>query len=145
MFAAPFVKINSVSQLDETGLVALFLYVNDLDRAPVDSGDGLTITDIAVRVRRAIEQLDVGAVATFENLLSAAGFQWADDYSDTRWLEGAVRIYRVSSGFPRLASSQVPAGVSEVKYAVSLVDCEPFSVDAEQMEMCISGGSGNVD
>lgn len=142
--AAPFVKISSESQLDEAGLLALFLFVTDLDRAPVDSGDGLSITDIVLRVRSAIEQMDVGAVASFEDLLSAAGFRWTDDYSDTRWLEGSVRIYRVAPGFPRLAASQIPAGVSSVKYAVSLVECDPFSVDAEEIALCITGGDGDV-
>jgi len=143
--AAQFVKISSESQLDEAGLVALFLFVTDLNRAPIDSGDGLTITDTVLRVRRSIEQMDVGAVESFENLLGAAGFRWTDDYSDTRWLEGSVRIFRVGPGFPRLAASQIPTGVSSVKYAVSLMECDPFSVDAEEMELCIAGGDGNVD
>jgi Putative PD-(D/E)XK family member, (DUF4420) len=143
--AAPSVKVSSESQLDEVGLVALFLFVTDLDRAPVDSGDGLTLTDVALRVRAAIEQLDAGAIESFESALVAAGFRWTDDYSDTQWLEGAVRIYRIAAGFPRLAASQIPAGVSTVKYAVSLVECDPFSVDAEEMEMCITGGDVDVD
>ena len=143
--AAPFVKISSESQLDEAGLAALFLFVTDLDRAPVDSGDGLTIAEIALRVRQAIEQLDIGAVETFENLLGAAGFRWTDDYSDARWLEGSVRTYRVGPEFPRLAASQMPTGVSAVKYAISLVECDPFSVDVAEMELSITGGAGDVD
>lgn len=143
--AAPFVKINSESQLDEAGLVALFLFVADLDRAPVDSGDGLTVTEIAQRVRQALEQMDVGAIESFENVLGAAGFRWTDDYSDSRWLEGSVRIYRVGPGFPRLAASQMPPGVSAVKYSISLVECDPYSVDAKEMELCIGGGAEDVD
>jgi hypothetical protein len=142
--AAPFVKISSENQLDETGLAALFLFVIDLDRAPADSGDGQTIREIAFRVRQTIELADVGAVESFEHLLTAAGFRWTDDYSDARWLEGSVRVYRIGPGFPRLAASRMPAGVSEVRYRIALTECEPFSVKAEEMESSITGGTPDV-
>jgi hypothetical protein len=139
------VKINSESQLDEADLVALFLFVTNLDRAPVDSGDGLNLTQFALRVRQAIEQSSPGAVEAFENLLAAAGFRWTDDYSDSRWLEGSVRIFRIGPQFPRLAASQIPTGVTEVKYTISLGECDPFSVSADEMEFQISGGAKYAD
>lgn len=141
---APCVKINSETQLDDTGLVALFLIVTHHDRAPVDSGEGATLTDVVNRVRTTVHQLDVGMLERFENLLIAAGFRWADDYSDARWLEGPVNAFRVSAGFPRLAAPDIPAGVSAVSYTISMNECNAFSVDVKVLEQTIGGSSDSV-
>ena len=49
--ATPSVAITSEDQLDERGVDSLFLYVVELDEAPEDATDGLTVRDVADRVR----------------------------------------------------------------------------------------------
>ncbi|HRW54512.1 MAG TPA: PD-(D/E)XK motif protein [Phycisphaerae bacterium] len=137
--ATPHVKVSSESQLDESGLHALFLFVIDLDRAPADSDVGHTLTDIVSRVRNTVENLDAAAVVALENVLAAGGFRSADDYSDMRWVEGSVRAYRVTNGFPRLAASDIPVGVSSVRYEIALSQCEPFGLEAEEVERFVAG------
>lgn len=143
--AAPFVTISSESQLDDAGLAGLFLCVVDITQAPTDSGTGLTITEVASRVQQAVALTDAEAGELLTDLLNAAGFRWSDDYSDVRWLEGTVHSYRVGSGFPRLSASQMPTGVSEVRYRLSLVDADPFTVTAEELLSSIRGGNRNAD
>ena len=87
--ASPSVVINSEHQLDDTDLKGLVLVVLDVDRAALGSIDHFSLTDVATRVRDRIEEFDPSAVAAFfESRLSAAGFRWSDDYSDTPWIEG---------------------------------------------------------
>lgn len=142
--ATPHVAISSESQLDECDLQALYLYVADLDRAPSDSTDGVSLTHVATRVRDVIECLDQGALEAFEGLLAAAGFQWVDDYSDALWVEGTSRLYRVDGDFPRITAGQVASGVGNVKYSISLVDCEPFLAEMSILDSVI-GGDANAD
>ena len=124
--ATPSVAITSEDQLDERGVDSLFLYVVELDEAPEDATDGLTVRDVADRVREHLYSLDPGAAGVFESLVSAAGVRPEDDFSHSQWLEGPSRVYLVTGEFPRIARSDVRPGVSFVRYSVSLDDCEPF-------------------
>lgn len=136
--ATPHVQVSSESQLDESGLDALFLFVIDLDRAPADSGTGLTLTELVSRVRERVEQSDAASVVAFDNVLAAAGFRWTDDYSDMRWVIGSVHAYRVTGGFPRLAASAIPVGVSGVRYSIALCQCDPFGVEPQDIERFVA-------
>jgi hypothetical protein len=124
--ATPYVRVSSEHQLDGAGTDALFLYVAELARSPSGRGEGESVSDVARRVRRQIEVTDPAAVEPFDAMVEAAGLRWEDDYSDTRWLFGEGRLYRVGDGFPRLTASAIPAGVSTVSYAIALADCEQF-------------------
>jgi hypothetical protein len=137
--ASPYVTINSENQLDTSGVDAVFLHVAEVHQAPSDLERGFSITDTARRIRDVIDANDPGAVQTYEDLLQAAGLKWDDDYSDTRWVEGHNQIYRIAGNFPRLVPSQIPAGVSRVRYAVSLVECEPYLATAGDLIDAMKG------
>jgi len=142
--ATPYVAISSEHQLDDAGTEALFLHVAELDQAASDAKNSFSLTAVADRVRSVTALGDTGAEDAFETLLSAAGFRWEDDYSDSLWVEGPSRIYRVSGEFPRLTASQLAPGVSNVKYSISLVDCEPFLVSTDSLSSAL-GGHINVE
>lgn len=142
--ATPHIAISSESQLDGSGNGAFFLYVVDLDRAPSDSAEGWTLTDVAERVRDTIAGSDQGALEAFEGLLAASGFRWTDDYTDVRWVEGSNRIFSVAEGFPRITSDQLASGVTDVRYSIALVECQPYYVDAAELESAIKGESDGV-
>ena len=124
---APFVAIASEDQLDASGIDALYLYVVELNEAPEDAVDGVTVSVVANRVRERIFPLDPGAAGVLETLLSAAGLRPEDDYSNFHWLEGPGRLYRVMDGFPRIVRGELRSGVSYVRYSVSLAECELFT------------------
>ena len=131
--AAPSVAITSEDQLDESGVDSLSLYVVELDEAPEDVTDGLTVKDVADRLREHLYSLDPGAAGVFETLVSAAGLRPEDDYSNFRWLEGTSRLYRVANRFPRITHGEIRSGISYVRYAVSLTACEPFAASESDL------------
>ncbi|WP_051862397.1 PD-(D/E)XK motif protein [Ferrovum myxofaciens] len=136
--ATPFVLITSEHQLDGEGCDFLFLHVADLSHAPEGADQTFTVSDAARRVHDRLS-LDNAAADKYESLLAAAGFRWEDDYSDFKWMEGPCRIYGVSDGFPRVTANEIATGVSNVRYSVSLIECERFVVEARTMNEAITG------
>ena len=137
--AMPSVSITSESQLDESGVDSLFLHVVELDEAPMEGNQGATLHDVAERIRERLDSANPGSAAILETRLSAAGYRIEDDYSGHRWLEGATHIYSVSGDFPRITSAEVRSGVSNVRYSVSLSDCEPFATSVSALDEALTG------
>lgn len=139
--ATPYVAVSSEHQLDASGVGLLLLFVQEVDHVPNDNPDGATLSDVAVGLRRTLTDRDPGACALFESLLSSAGFRWEDDYSDTKWFCGRELLFRVAPGFPSITPSSFPAGVLNVRYAISLSACEPFRVPTEALGSLLQGES----
>ncbi|MDO8586695.1 MAG: PD-(D/E)XK motif protein [Armatimonadota bacterium] len=137
--ATPYIAISSEHQLDDSGTDALFLHLVELDQAPSDTSDGFSVSDVATRVRGQIAKADNNAVFRFDELLSAAGFRWEDDYSDWQWIEGLSRQYRVSGDFPRITAQMVFSGVSNVKYSIAVAECEAFLAADGELEVVLRG------
>ncbi len=137
--AKPYLAINSEHQLDDSGTDALFLYVVELDKAPSDKNEGFTLSEVATRVRNLIETADNAAINIYEELLSATGFRWEDDYSDFCWIEGSSCLYHVQAGFPRIKAQTVMSGVTDVKYSISIVECEPYLAEDGALEAALGG------
>lgn len=136
--ATPHALITSEHQLDGEGCDLLFLHVVELSHAPEGAAQAFTVSDAARRVRERVS-LDNAAADKYESLLAAAGFRWEDDYSDFKWVEGPCRIYGVTNGFPRVTAREIATGVSNVRYSVSLVECERFVVEAKSLDEAITG------
>ncbi len=130
--ATPYVYISSAEQLDISGVEALFLAVIELDSAPSGTTRAVTLSEVAAKVR-ALLSTSPSASATLESLLEAAGFRWADDYSEFPWLEGSTRMFRVTDSFPRISASALDAGISSVTYAISLQSCTPHEVGSNSL------------
>ncbi len=137
--ATPSVSITSENQLDESGVDSLFLHVMELDESPEDAPHGVTLHDVAERIRGRLFSLDPGSCGILETRLAAAGYRVEDDYSSNRWLEGASRIYRVTGNFPRITSGEIRSGVANVRYSVSLADCEPFATSVDALNEALAG------
>lgn len=137
--AKPFIEINSEHQLDTGGVDAIFLYVVELDMVPSDMREGFTLPEVVRRISGRIALADNAATFRFEELLASAGFRWDDDYSDSLWLEGASHLYQVSDNFPRIAASGVANGVSNVRYSISLAECESHAVTSSVLSSALRG------
>ena len=133
------VRVSSIHQLDAPGAAQLFLYVSEVAAAPVESRSARTVTEVADRVRSAIEARDMSAMLAFEERLNAAGFNWEDDYSDKSWVIGAEELFKVTEGFPRVTPSMVPLGVDDVRYAIALSACDKFRVEIDFLTRAITG------
>lgn len=141
--ATPFIAISSEFQLDDEGIDELFLHVVELDRSPSEMKEGYSVSDVARRVRSQIANSDDSAAGAFDNLLSATGFKWEDDYSDFNWIEGKRHLYHVNNEFPRITALSVVPGISTVRYSLSLVACEPFHVEDGVLVSALGGIHGD--
>ena len=124
--AKPFVAISSEDQLDTTSIDALFLHVSEITSATDEDGNAVTVTDMAKDILERVVAESPAHADLFEGRLLAAGFDWADDYTDCRWLLGPHHVYEVAETFPRIVRSGFLPGVEGVRYSVSLQDCESF-------------------
>ena len=142
--ATPFITVSSEHQLDIDGLEVLFLNVLEVSGTSKDDTRGITVTDVARMVLEDIKNEDSSIVDLFDERLLAAGFDWDEDYDDKRWLLGAETLYRVSDDFPRITPKMYHTGVSNVRYSISIRDCEPFQIECAEMTSLFSGdASGN--
>lgn len=138
--ATPYVAVASEHQLDSNGVEVLFLYVAEVTVATEDKS-GLTITELAEEIRSMIAAQEPAAIDLFEERLLSIGFDWEDDYSDKRWVKGREHVFEVREGFPRITASMVPGGVHNLRYSISLPECESFRVDILKLRNLLSGGN----
>jgi hypothetical protein len=141
--ALPHIIINSEFQLDDSTCDFLFLHVVDLDQVPAGTDSAFTLTAIARRLRDNIQCHSADAAVVYERLLAAAGFRWEDDYSDSEWIEGTGRLYRVTGDFPRITAQVLTAGVSGLRYTVLLRACEPYLINQAELHSALGGHYGN--
>ncbi len=132
------VAISSAKQLDSSDAVRLFLHVTEIAEALGSSDSAVTVTEVINRVRNVISARDSAAERDFEERLLATGFDWADDYSDRRWLIGEESLFEISEGFPRITPATIPAGVHDVRYKISLSHCQGYRVQASDLAKAIS-------
>ena len=131
------VRITSERQLDGTGIAALFLHVVVLDEREVDAargGAGETLPALVGDLRRRLAA-EAGALETFDDHLLDAGYfdAHAPRYEGRRYCLRRELTFRIGRGFPRLVERDLPEGVGDVSYALSLAACREFSVAPEEM------------
>lgn len=142
--ATPYIAVSTQNQLDTDGIKSLFLHVADITSARADDPKGFTVTEISREIYEEIRKHSVLFSDTFEENLFATGFDWQHDYSDQKWLAGSERLFKVEGNFPRIIPKMCPSGVTDVKYTVALVECEPFRTDYKNMMSTLKGGeNGN--
>ena len=143
--AEPFVAISSEFQLDTTGTDTLYLYVVEIGAAPEGAQAAFSVATVAARVRDSLNTPDGQALESLESLLEEVGFRWTDDYADTLWIEGPARFFEVGAGFPRIAASAIPPGISRVRYSIALSECVPFGVEDEVVRSALKEAATHAD
>jgi len=125
------VRITSERQLDDSSYAVLFLQVTALDAR---EGGGETLPRLVALLR---ERLSGNATAQerFEDVLLAAGFldAHAERYTERGYLVRKEKLFRVRRGFPRLVERDLPTGVGDTNYRLSVAACEKFSATASEM------------
>lgn len=127
--ATPFVAISTEHQLDTEGLDALFLNVTEVTGTSEDDPNGVTVTDICRHIYDIVQASDPSVIELFEERLLAVGFDWDDNYSDKKWLIGSEHVFNITENFPRVTPNMFPTGVTNVRYSISLRECEKFRSD----------------
>jgi hypothetical protein len=116
------IRISNVRQLDEAGISHLFLAMVLLDEI---EATGRPLPDL-------IDELDSllpdPSRFLFAESLTSAGYLaiQRDRYERPKLALREVRLFRVAEGFPRLLESQLPDGVSDVSFSISLAALQPF-------------------
>jgi hypothetical protein len=91
---------------------------------------GLTLSEFVARTI-AMLGADTAAAGVFEERLATAGYLPAHaPLYVKRFIAGPVMTYAVTPGFPRIRSVDVPQGVVNVRFALSLPALSPFRTDA---------------
>jgi hypothetical protein len=126
--------ISSEQQLDTTGLGALYLVHQLVERVP----EGFALGDVIDELRG--DPLVRADVASFENGLLEYGWldSYRSQYAQDRYSLARRRFYAVRDDFPRLVTSAVPLGVSGVSYLLDLSTCGPYQVDEETVRRSLS-------
>jgi hypothetical protein len=131
------IRITSERQLDDTGVGSLFLHVLVVDEREVPAaadGPGESLPGLIAEIRQQLSG-EAGIVALFNDRLIEAG--WLDPlasrYEGHRWTLRAEHTYRVASGFPRITETDLPPGIGDVSYAISLHACTAFAVQPQAM------------
>lgn len=121
------VVISSPDQLDIVAERPIYLAAV---RLTPSEAQGLALGEFVARAISAIGA-DTAAAAVFEERLATAGYLAAHaPLYVKRFIAGPVMTYAVKPGFPRIRSIDVPKGVLNVRFALSLPALSPFRTDA---------------
>lgn len=125
------VRITSERQLDDSSWPALYLQVTALDAR---DGGGETLPEIVASLRDELSG-DVAAHERFEDALLVADYLDAHSgrYAERGYRVRKEKLFRVRRGFPRLVERDLPTGVGDTSYGLSVSACEAFSVSSEVM------------
>jgi hypothetical protein len=118
------VVISSADQLD-VSTIPLFLVIVLLEGGKPGVAGAVSLNDLVLRTRAALEN-DNEAATMFEDRLGAAGYVEKPEYSERGYSFLQIRHFRVSDAFPRIVTSQLPSGITHVRYELNLSSCLPF-------------------
>ena len=124
----PTVRVSSVEQLNPQ-LPKGFLVVFTLATAEREDANAFTLNGIVASIRKALVTHSESARERFEDLLYLAGYVMSDRYEEYVFQKTDMQCFRISEGFPRLKSSDIPDGIDKVSYHLSLEACTPFAAN----------------
>lgn len=123
------VGISSVSQLYSDGSLELWIYL--LREAASDGDTALGIMDLIARLENRLALNCPDALPVFRGLLLEAGYVEQECYESSCFNILGLEKYRVSEGFPRLIPDDIPQGISDISYSISLAELDPFKISLE--------------
>lgn len=133
------VRITNERQLDASTWKALFLNVVALDRR---ESNGETLPEMVAMVRLMLAA-DPAAIEQFEDEILAVGYHdaHATRYAGHGYSVRAVGFFKVGPKFPCLVEADMPAGVGDANYALSVAACEPYRAQHAEIESILA----NID
>ena len=124
------VHISSQWQLHQDAL-PLHLVVFTL--GSVGHGEGFSLHSLVQGLRRQLDD-DMPALDEFEVALVARGYlDDPEEYDKRWWTTNNVRCFNVQGEFPRLEPGDLPPGIVEAGYTISLPACEPWEEEMDSI------------
>lgn len=121
----PTVRVSSVEQLNPQ-LPKGFLVVFTLATAEREDARAFSLNGIVSAIRKALANSSESARERFEDLIYLAGYVISDRYEEFVFQVTDMQCFRLTEGFPRLKSLNVPEGIDKVTYHLNLEACAPF-------------------
>ncbi|MFD4911741.1 PD-(D/E)XK motif protein [Streptomyces virginiae] len=131
------IRIASERQLDDTGTPSLLLSLAMLDERRGGSGESLN--RLVDRIR---EQLNSPAVrAAFDGRLVQAGYLpgHRDLYEEPRYTLRDLRSWHVREDFPRIVEADLPEGVGDCSYNLSISGLDQHRATTDEVTALIGG------
>ena len=121
------VIITSEKQLDDIGLISLYLYCIAMN---ITENEGNSLPGIIKEIRETISTTP-NALRLFNRYLMNAGYldEHEQNYENT-YAVNKEYFFKVTEGFPRII--KLPVGVGDVKYSVVLSACKNFEADINE-------------
>jgi len=131
-------QITSEKQLDDAGLAAMFLFHLSLESA---AGAGETLPEMVQQIRQRAWP-DASAAQLLEDKLRDAGYWDVHEhrYAAVGYVCREANLFRIQEGFPRLRERDLPSGVGDLRYSISVAECRHFPGDPEELLALITGG-----
>lgn len=129
-------RIANERQLDDSNISPIFIFHISLD-AKLNSGENLV--NLIEDIRSLISQ-SPPARQGFEEALRNGGYLdfHSPQYVKTGYSIRQSNVFRVGVGFPRIIESDLPNGVGDVQYSISVAECMHFSVPESEMTAFIA-------
>lgn len=124
--ASDTVSISSIQQLDRSDKGILKVYF--MDKTTSEGAQTVSLPEQIATVKGRIQSQKLNDV--FDCKLAKAGFfeKDAEQYKGNRYRIAEARCYGVMDTFPRLTKSNVPTGISQAKYSISLAVLESYRI-----------------
>jgi len=134
------ISIASEMQLDDTGLEALYLYYLSLI---THNNIGMTLPDLVGEIRTSLSEEKIIADA-FDDLLIEAGYldEHRGKYEGTGYTDRTIQVFHVKEGFPRITGRDLPCGLGDIHYSITLSACQSFGIKEEDFREKISRCKG---
>ena len=134
------VRIANERQLDDPHRNALFLHTLALE---ILEGDAATLPAAVHNLRVALSPHAI-ASEQFEDALLAIGYfdTHAPRYAGCGYAVRSESNFRVRVGFPRLIENDLPLGVGDTSYGLSLAACAGYAVPAEELIQTLTAQKG---
>ncbi len=131
-------NISNVRQLEPEGLNALYLYHIALV-VHRESGKSLPVL---IGEIRDILQVSASTLEHFNEQLFEMGYLDSESswYEKTGYHVLSQKAYKITDGFPRILSSNIPIGVGDIKYSIVLSACADHLMERDPF---ISRGDTN--
>ncbi len=126
----PTVRIGSIEQLNPQ-LPKGYLVVFTLATADPANDGAFTLNSLTESIRSQLGNCSDATQERFEDLLFLSGYVPSDSYDDHVFQRVAMRAFRITDGFPRIAHAAVPEGVEQVAHHLRIEACAPFEAQLE--------------
>jgi hypothetical protein len=122
-------QISRLTQLETEGLSTLVVARPRLQ----ESASGSSLAELVKQIRESIDRDDPATLVEFNERMIRAGYLEinAEMYSTLRFALHDIRWYEVARDFPRLTTSNIPAGIVDGTYVIDERSIVSFQVDQQ--------------